>query len=123
MIGCLSYIGLRKKYPDMNRPYKAPMGIVGCCFTIVVYGFILVFAERTALFTAGVVTAACILFCFFYSYNKEYHVPSIEDEIGIIEEPDQLTKEKMDKEYRIWKIGTIVVTVIALGIYIIPIFF
>ena len=32
-------------------------------------------------------------------------------------------KAKMDKEYRIWKAGTILVTVIALGIYIIPVLF
>lgn len=29
----------------------------------------------------------------------------------------------MDREYRIWKAGTILVTVIALGIYIIPVLF
>jgi len=29
----------------------------------------------------------------------------------------------MDKEYNIWKIGTIVATIIALGIYIIPVLF
>ena len=28
MIGCLSYMGLKKKYPDMKRPYKAPLGAV-----------------------------------------------------------------------------------------------
>lgn len=28
MIGCLSYIGLKKKYPDMKRPYKAPLGLL-----------------------------------------------------------------------------------------------
>ena len=47
-------------------------------------------------------------------------MPSIEDEIGIIEEPDKVTREKMDKEYRIWKICTIVITIIAIGIYAIP---
>ena len=48
---------------------------------------------------------------------------SIEEEIGDIEEPDVLTKEKMDREYNIWKIITIIVTIVALGIYIIPMLF
>ena len=48
---------------------------------------------------------------------------SIEEEIGDIEEPDALTKEKMDREYNIWKIITIIVTIVALGIYIIPMLF
>lgn len=26
MIGYLSYLGLKKKYQDMNRPYKPPIG-------------------------------------------------------------------------------------------------
>ena len=43
--------------------------------------------------------------------------------IGDIEEPDVLTKEKMDREYNIWKIITIIVTIVALGIYIIPMLF
>ena len=47
-------------------------------------------------------------------------MPSIEEEIGIIEEPDEETKKKMDKQYNIWKVCTIIVTCIALGIYIIP---
>ena len=47
-------------------------------------------------------------------------MPTIEEEIGVIEEPDEKTKAKIDKEYTIWKVCTIVVTCIALGIYIIP---
>lgn len=120
MIGCLSYIGLRKKYPNMNRPYKAPFGTIGCYVTIVIYSIMLVFADKVALFTAGVVTIICVIFYYVYSHNKEYHMQTIEEEIGEIEEPDMITKEKMDKEYRIWKVATIIVTIIALGIYVIP---
>ena len=43
-----------------------------------------------------------------------------EEEIGVIEEPDEQTKAKMDRQYTIWKVCTIIVTCIALGIYIIP---
>lgn len=120
MIGCLSYIGLRKKYPNMNRPYKAPFGTIGCYVTIVIYSIMLVFADKVALFTAGVVTIICVIFYYVYSHNKEYHMQTIEEEIGEIEEPDMITKEKMDKEYWIWKVATIIVTIIALGIYVIP---
>ena len=30
MIGCLAYLGLKKKYADMKRPYVAPLGKLGC---------------------------------------------------------------------------------------------
>lgn len=120
MIGCLAYMGLRKNYPDMNRPYKAPMGTVGCIFTIVVYVFMLIFADQTALLTAGILSIGCV--AFYYAYSRTHSAPllSIEEEIGEIEEPTAEVKAAMDKEYRIWKIGTVIVTIVALGIYLIP---
>ena len=123
MIGCLSYMGLLKKYPDMKRPYKAPYGKIGCYFTIIVYCFMLLFADKAALLTAGIISLVCIMFYYLYSHKKVYVMPTIEEEIGTIEEPDVEIREKMDKEYKIWKCCTIIVTVIALGIYIIPMIF
>lgn len=123
MIGCLAYLGLKKHYPDMNRPYRAPAGTVGCYVTIAAYTIILIFADRIALLTAAVVTVAAIVYWALFTRKHENKIPSIEEEIGILEEPSMEEKAKMDKEYRIWKAGTILVTVIALGIYIIPVLF
>lgn len=123
MIGCLSYMGLRQKYPDLKRPYKASYGVLGCYVTIIVYCFMLFFADRVALATAGAVTAVCIVFYYFYTIHNAKPLPSLEEEIGEIEEPTPEVKAKMDHEYAIWKWGTIIVTVIALGIYLIPMIF
>ena len=120
MIGCLAYLGLKKKYPDMKRPYKAPLGKLGCVVTIVLYCFMLIFADKTALITAGIISVICLI---FYATFTRKHAPellSIEMEIGEIEEPSPEEKKKMDREYTIWKIATIVVTTVALGIYLIP---
>ncbi len=123
MIGCLSYLGLKKKYPEMKRPYKAPLGTFGCWFTIVVYCFMLIFADVIALITAVIISILCAVFYYLYSHKKDYHMPTIEEEIGEISEPDEQTKKALDKEYRIWKYGTIIVTVVALGIYLVPMLF
>lgn len=123
MIGCLAYMGLRKKFPDMKRPYKAPLGKLGCWVTIVLYCFMLIFADRTALITAGIITVLCLVFYVIFTKKHAPEMLSIEEEIGVIEEPTPEEKAKMDKEYRIWKTATIVVTVIALGIYFIPMLF
>lgn len=120
MIGCLSYIGLRKKLPSMNRPYKAPLGIFGSIFTVIVYSFMLIFADITAIITATVISILCVFFYFIYSKKKSKELLPIEQEIGEIEEPDECTKKKLDKEYCIWKYVTIVITIVALGIYVIP---
>lgn len=121
MIGCMAYLGLKKNYPDMKRPYLAPMGKLGCYFTIVVYLFMLLFADRMALLTAAVVSVVCILFYYLFTKKHLVELVSIEEEIGIIEEPSENELIKMNKAYRIWKIFTIVVTVVALAIYILPI--
>ena len=120
MIGCLSYIGLKRKYAEMKRPYKAPLGIVGSVVTICIYGFMLIFADKIALATAGTITIVCVFFYYVYSRKKEMKMPTIEEEIGEIEEPDAETKKKMDHEYTIWKTITIIATIVALGIYLIP---
>ncbi len=121
MIGCLAYLGLQKNYPDMKRPYKAPLGKVGCFVTIIIYCFMLIFADKTALLTSAVITVVCVIFYYAFTKKREAKLLAIEDEIGIIEEPSKEEKEKLDKEYKIWKIATIIVTVLALGIYLIPI--
>lgn len=123
MIGCLAFLGLRKKYPDMKRPYTAPLGKIGCYFTIVIYIFMLIFADQLALITAGIITVLCIIYWFVFTRKKENQVITIEEEIGVIEEPSAEEKKHIDKEYKIWKISTIVVTIVALGIYLIPMIF
>lgn len=120
MIGCLAYMGLRRRFPDMKRPYKAPYGVLGCYVTIVLYLFMLFFADRIALYTAGILSVLCIVFWYFYTQHKKEKMPTLEEEIGEVEEPTELEKKKMDREYSIWKWGTIIVTVISLLIYLIP---
>lgn len=120
---CLAYLGLKKNYPDMHRPYVAPGGKFGCWFTIVVYIFMLIFADKAALATSGVVTVAAVIYWAVFTRKHENKIPTIEEEIGVLEEPSPEEKAKMDKEYNIWKIGTVIATIIALGIYIIPVIF
>lgn len=120
MIGCLAYMGLRRKYPNLRRPYKAPYGVIGCYVTIMIYTFMLFYADKIALYTAGVLSVMCVVFWYFYTNHKEQKMLSLEEEIGEVAEPTAEEKIKMDREYAIWKWGTIIVTIIALGIYIIP---
>ena len=122
MIGCLAYMGLRRKYPDLHRPYKAPYGVIGCYVTILIYTFMLFYADKIALYTAGLLSVMCAVFWYFYTNHKEQKMLSLEEEIGEVAEPTAEEKAKMDREYAIWKWGTIIVTIVALGIYLIPMF-
>lgn len=120
MIGCLAYLGLKKKYPDLKRPYVVPLGKLGCYVTIVIYTFMLFFADQAALLTAGILSVVCLIS--YYAFTKKHTTAlvSVEEEIGVIEEPAPEEKAQMDRVYTVWKIATIVVTVIAFGIYFIP---
>ena len=91
------------------------LGSLGCWVTIVLYCFMLLFADRTAL-----LTVVCI--AFYYAFTKRHSAPmlSMEEEIGVLEEPSVEEKTRMDREYAIWKYATMAVTLPALGIYFIP---
>ena len=52
----------------------------------------LIFADKAALITSGIITVLCVIFYFAYSHRKECVMPTIEEEIGVIEEPDEQTK-------------------------------
>lgn len=120
MIGCLAYMGLQDKYPDMPRPYKARYGRLGCYVTIVLYTFMLFYADVDALITAGIITVLCIAFREMYTKSKEHPLVSLEEEIGEVEIPTDFEKVALKNEYFIWKWGTITVTAIAMGIYLSP---
>ena len=122
MIGCLAYMGLKRRLPDLKRPYKAPYGVLGCYVTIIIYIFMIFFADSMALATAAILSVVCIIFWYFYTQHKHNYIATLEDEIGDVIEPTAAEKASMDREYAIWKWGTIVVTVISLAIYFIPMF-
>lgn len=119
MIGCLAYLGLRKSRPLLERPYRAPLGRVGSCFTICIYIFMLLFADKMALFTALLLSIACFAFYMWFSRYTRDGIVVIEQEI-VIKEPTTEEEELLDYEYTVWKYITIAVTIIAIGVYMIP---
>lgn len=120
MIGCVTCLALRKKYPDTKRPFHAPAAGLGTVVTIIAYVAIIVFADKIALLTCVIITVLAIVYWALYSNRHADELVSIEEEVGDLPEPTPEEKAKIDKEWNIWKIGTIVATIVALGIYVIP---
>lgn len=121
MIGCLAYLGLKKRYPKLHRPYVTPYGRFGAYFTIVIYIFMLMYADQLALLTAAILTIICLLFYELYTKKQKSDALPLEEEIGRIEEPSGFEMAKINNQYAIWKWATIIVTIIVLGIYIVPV--
>ena len=80
----------------------------------------LIFADKAALLTAAIIAAVSILYAVVVAGKHQGEILTIQEEVGTIEEPCAEEKRKLDKEYNGWKIATIIVTVIALGIYFVP---
>lgn len=120
IIGCMAYIGLKRRYPDLNRPYKAPLGIIGAILTIIIYVFMLAFSDRIALLTSAGITILCIIYWAIFVRGKIKGLSSIEEEIGNIENILPEEEKKQDRSFIIWLISTIIVTLVAIGIYLIP---
>lgn len=54
----LSFILLRRKFPDMERPYRSPMGATGAVLTIVIAAVTIWFQLRDPVYRTGVVGVA-----------------------------------------------------------------
>jgi len=118
IIGCISFIGLRKRYPDLDRPYKAPHGIFGSILSIICIVFVISFADPSALLTSGAVTLLSVIYWFAIAKRNIRPLPPIEEEIGSFVEPKPEKMQKLNKQYARWKWATLVVWVFALVIFL-----
>jgi ethanolamine permease len=50
----LSFIRLRRKFPDMARPYRSPFGVLGAALTVVIAALTIYFQLQDPVFRAGV---------------------------------------------------------------------
>lgn len=107
----MSYIGLRIRYKDMQRPYKAPGGFLGALASIIIYVAMISQIGSEALFT-GIIL--CVFSIIAYTISRRYNKSTLKDNSGdneeeiIIEIPTDDEKNKMDKQYIVYKTVTIV---------------
>lgn len=120
VIGIAASFGLRKKCPDLKRPYKAPGIMIGAPLSVVIYIIMMTQLDREALIT-GVIW--CVLGLAVYAVcRKKYGEPIEEDEVLILKEeiPSPQEKAKMDKEFKIWSVIVAAAVVLALVMYLLP---
>lgn len=120
VIGIAASFGLRKKCPDLKRPYKAPGIMIGAPVSVVIYVIMMTQLEKEALIT-GVIW--CVLGLGVYGIcRKKYGESKEEEELQILKEeiPSLSEKEKMDREFKIWCTIVIVAVLFVLGLYVFP---
>lgn len=120
VIGIGASFGLRKKHPELNRPYKAPGIMIGAPVSVIIYIVMITQLEQEALIT-GVVW--CVLGLVVYGVcRRMYKDEENEEEAGVLqpEIPSPEEKKKMDREFNIWKTVVAAAVIIVLFAYVVP---
>ena len=120
VIGIGASFGLRKKHPELNRPYKAPGIMIGAPVSVIIYIVMITQLEQEALIT-GVVWCALGLVVYGVC-RRMYKDEENEEEAGVLqpEIPSPEEKKKMDREFNIWKTVVAAAVIIVLLAYVVP---
>lgn len=121
VIGIAAAYGLRKKHPELNRPYKAPGIIIGAPISAVIYIIMMTQLDAEAFWT-GIIW--CVLgLIIYYICSKKYKEmksDAIDEFIISITEPSAEERQKMDREFKVWSVIVAASVVVVVSVYLIP---
>ncbi len=120
VIGIASALGLRKKYPDILRPYTAKALIVGVPISIVLYLLMMTQLDTTATVSGLIWSAIGLLIFVFYGRHHAKDAMDITSMQAELVNPEGEESVKMDKEYKLWLAIVCSLSVLALALYIFP---
>lgn len=121
VIGISASLGLRLRHPELRRPYRAPLIMIGAPVSVIIYIVMMTQLDKSA-FWSGIVW--CVLGIIIYAVCRKHYGQqgdeALNDAIMAVEEPGPVEKFKMDREFKIWRAIVAIVVVIALGLYLVP---
>lgn len=122
VIGIAASFGLRKKLPELHRPYQAPGIMIGAPVSVVIYIIMMTQLNLEALWT-GIAWSVLGLVIFFIC-RKKYGAESGNEEMKLqitqMTDPSPEERRKMDREYKLWRTVVAAAVVIALLLFLIP---
>lgn len=120
IIGIVASLGLRKRYPDMKRSYKAPLIWIGAPVSAIIYIIMITQLERDA-FVSGVIWCVLGLVIYFICQKRygKTEPEAVDQEMSDLEVPSDEERRKMDKEYKIWRVIVVIAVVFAIGLYVV----
>lgn len=124
IIGFGAAIGLRKKRPDLERPYRAPWLTGGAIICIIAYIVMMTQLPVEGVWTGGVWCLIGVLIYSFYTRKESSQASSIDKvKIKLPPLPDEETKKALDREFKAWKIGVTVAFLAVILLYALPVLF
>ena len=121
VIGIISAGGMRRKHPELYRPFKAPGAKIGIPVSAVIYVVMMTQLGISAI-VSGVIWAVLGMVLYFGYQAYTGTKPVQEAELNV-SRPQELTpeeKEKMDREYKLWRNIVILAVVLSVALYMIP---
>ena len=125
IIGFISFAQLRRKEPDLKRPYKAPFPKFAVVSSVIIYALMCWSCGWTHVGISFIITGCSLLFYFIYSKRQSVSHADImeiqEAEAAILAEdiPSAEEKASMDKEFKIWVFGVTALTIVTIALYVI----
>ena len=120
IIGIAAAWGLRKKHPELHRPFKAPCMAVGVPISMVIYFIMLTQLDQDAI-VSGIIW--CVVGLIIYAFCRRKYGDAdlkVEDVAAGNEVPSVKEKQAMDKDYHLWKGITMGFFVLSILLYVIP---
>ena len=124
VIGIISAGGLRKKHPELYRPYKAPAATVGIPVSAVIYIIMMTQLGFSAIIS-GVVWCVFGMILYYVYAARTGTKAEISAELPTEppEEPSEGERQAMDREYKLWRAIVVAAVIASLLLYVVPRFF
>jgi len=122
IISFISYIGLKVRYPEMKRPFKAPGGVVGAVVSIVLYAVLISQIGTEALVVGLLYTAGATIFYLIKTRVFKKDLKEEELDSLVLEEmpePEPKEKKQMDVTFRIWITVAVAAAVFTIILYLV----
>ena len=125
IIGFISFWQLRRKEPELKRPYKAPLPLFSTVSSVIIYALMMWSCGWVHVGISFIITGCSLLFYLIFARNRGVSREEIiriqQQEAAVLDEdiPSEADRKKMDREYKVWKLVVGVMTVLVLLLYII----
>lgn len=107
IIGYISFYMLRKKEPDLHRPWKCPCGTFACVFSCVTFGLLLILAYDPVAIWYNIVWDILAI-AYYLIFVRKRPIPQdaldVEAEALAAKLPTAEEKAALDKEFKLWRV-------------------
>ena len=121
IIGFMSFLGLRKKEPDLKRPWKCPAGIFGAWFSIICFALLLILAyDPVAIWYNVIWDVLPILYYVLFVRKRPIPQEAIDVEALTLATTDPTPEEKakLDRQYKFWRIGAYIAAAVGILLFV-----